>query len=385
MLKILEFIKNNLDWRDKLTNEPYSLKIDEKTINGVDYILFKYDQINSDFNNDIVKECRGIIFRKNDWKVVCFPFKKFFNYGEFYADSIDFSTAKVQEKVDGSIIKLWNDNNNWIISTNGKIDASDATNQIGKTFKNLFIESLKNHLDNDEKKYNDFFNLINESLKNGKNYTYMFEMVHPFNKIVIPYSKPDVRHIGTRDNDTYEELNINIGIEKPKEYIFNSFDDVLNMSKSLPYDEEGYVVVDANWNRVKVKSPAYLAVHHLKNNGIISAKRVIEIVLKNEQSEVLALFPEYTEYFNNIIDIFNEFKLNIINEINRIKNMKFYTKKDFAMVVTKIKLSDFFFKVYDGKYTYDDFSKYLENIGGEKIADILYLKDKILNKSNENI
>lgn len=375
MLEILNLLQNNGDnWRVILTSSPYCLKIDEKTINNVDYILFKYDQIESDFSDPIVKECRGIILRKNDWKIVCYPFKKFFNYGEGYSDTIDFETSKVQEKVDGSIMKMWYDGNEWIISTNGKIDSTDATCAIGKSFNELFIESLKNQLDNDETKYNEFF----ETLNKHKNYTYIFEMVHPLTRVVIEYDKPDLRHIGTRNNDTYEELDINIGIQKPTEYKFNSFDDVVNMSRLLPYSEEGYVVVDANWNRVKVKSPAYLAVHHLKNNGVISARRVIDIILKGEQSEVLSIFPEFTDYFNVASEIFYNFKAELEKNIDDFKNMTFESKKGFAMVASKTQLPDFFFQVYDGKYTYDDLSKYLSEYGGDKIAKKLKIKDKIL-------
>jgi hypothetical protein len=375
MLEILNLLQNNGDnWRVILTSSPYCLKIDEKTINNVDYILFKYDQIESDFSDPIVKECRGIILRKNDWKIVCYPFKKFFNYGEGYSDTIDFETSKVQEKVDGSIMKMWYDGNEWIISTNGKIDSTDVTCAIGKSFNELFIESLKNQLDNDETKYNEFF----ETLNKHKNYTYIFEMVHPLTRVVIEYDKPDLRHIGTRNNDTYEELDINIGIQKPTEYKFNSFDDVVNMSRLLPYSKEGYVVVDANWNRVKVKSPAYLAVHHLKNNGVISARRVIDIILKGEQSEVLSIFPEFTDYFNVASEIFYNFKAELEKNIDDFKNMTFESKKGFAMVASKTQLPDFFFQVYDGKYTYDDLSKYLSEYGGDKIAKKLKIKDKLL-------
>ena len=375
MLEILNLLQNNGDnWRVILTSSPYCLKIDEKTINNVDYILFKYDQIESDFSDPIVKECRGIILRKNDWKIVCYPFKKFFNYGEGHSDTIDFETSKVQEKVDGSIMKMWYDGNEWIISTNGKIDSTDVTCAIGKSFNELFIESLKNQLDNDETKYNEFF----ETLNKHKNYTYIFEMVHPLTRVVIEYDKPDLRHIGTRNNDTYEELDINIGIQKPTEYKFNSFDDVINMSRLLPYSKEGYVVVDANWNRVKVKSPAYLAVHHLKNNGVISARRVIDIILKGEQSEVLSIFPEFTDYFNVASEIFYNFKAELEKNIDDFKNMTFESKKGFAMVASKTQLPDFFFQVYDGKYTYDDLSKYLSEYGGDKIAKKLKIKDKLL-------
>ena len=48
------------NWRELLTQEPYNLKISEDG----PYVMFKYDQIRSDFNNPIVREARGIIFRK---------------------------------------------------------------------------------------------------------------------------------------------------------------------------------------------------------------------------------------------------------------------------------------------------------------------------------
>lgn len=254
------------------------------------------------------------------------------------------------------------------------VDSTDVTCAIGKSFKELFIESLKNQLDNDETKYNEFFQTLNEH----KNFTYIFEMVHPLTRVVIEYDKPDIRHIGTRNNDTYEELDINIGIQKPIEYKFNSFEDVVNMSRILPYSEEGYVVVDANWNRVKVKSPAYLAVHHLENNGVLSARRVMDIILNGEQSEVLANFPEFTDYFNVASEVFYNFKSELQKNIDDFRNMTFETKKDFAMVVSKTQFPSFFFQVYDGKYTYDDLSKYLHEYGGEKIAKILKIKDKLL-------
>ena len=67
-------------------------------------VLFKYDQIKSPTYPPIVKECRGIILDENDnWKVVSYPFNRFYNYGQNEAEKdIDWSTAVVQEKADGS-------------------------------------------------------------------------------------------------------------------------------------------------------------------------------------------------------------------------------------------------------------------------------------------
>ena len=70
------------------------------------FALFKYASL-SNFNDPIVKEARGIIIDTFNYEVACFPFNKFGKYTDYYADEIDWNTASVQEKIDGSIIKMW--------------------------------------------------------------------------------------------------------------------------------------------------------------------------------------------------------------------------------------------------------------------------------------
>jgi len=58
----------------------------------------------------------------------------------------------------------------------------------------------------------------------------------------------------------------------------------------MPWSEEGYVVVDANFNRVKIKNPAYVAVHHLKGKN--AEHNIMSIVKTNEIEEFAATFPD---------------------------------------------------------------------------------------------
>ena len=88
------------DWEERLKRD-YGLRIKSDG----EYTVFNYN-INCDFKDPIVQEARGIILDTVRLEVVCWPFRKFGNYNEGYADEIDWSTARVQEKVDGSIIKL---------------------------------------------------------------------------------------------------------------------------------------------------------------------------------------------------------------------------------------------------------------------------------------
>lgn len=61
-LKLIEFIKDHNNWEELLQQEPYCLKIKRDN----NYIIFNYNQIMSDFSNSIVKEARGIIFRRQN-------------------------------------------------------------------------------------------------------------------------------------------------------------------------------------------------------------------------------------------------------------------------------------------------------------------------------
>jgi len=335
-LKLIDFIKKNKNWETKLQEKPYCLTIRRKN----KYILFMYSQIDSDFSNSLVKECRGIILKDETFKVVCFPFTKFFNIQESHAVKVNWNTARVQEKLDGSIIKLWFDNQ-WNISTNGTIDASEAglgsiIDERYKTYYDLFIEAVnKNNLD---------INQLN------KDCTYIFELVSPFNRVVIPYTDIEIYHTGTKNNITYEELNVDIGIKKPKEYSFNSLEDVVSIAETLPYNEEGYVIVDDDWNRVKIKSPAYVAIHHLKNNGIVSKSRIVTLIRKGEQEEFLSYFPEYKEYFDDInkkISIFIE-DMNWCIECAK-QDKKLDNRKRFAEFAKTTKCPPLMFNWLDGK------------------------------------
>lgn len=367
-MELIKFIQNNpLYWVDILRGPPYCLTVVIET----DYILIKYNQIESDFKEQIVQEARGIILRKKDLKPVCVPFSKFFNFGEGEAALIDWNTARVEEKLDGSIIKYWF-NKYWHVSTNGTIDAFDAEITIpGVTFGALAMETLAATVGD----------IYDWEKTLDKNYTYMFELCHPLNKIVVRHEKPAVYHIGTRDNTTFKELTVDIGTPKPRQFSFNSLEDVIAMAQVLPYSEEGYVVVDANWNRIKIKSPSYIAVHHLKNNGVITYKRIIELVLKNEQQEFIAYFPEFTPYVKKAVQAWTKFTWGIAEQFLNIKEQEFATRKDYALEANKTLCPAFMFQALDKGWDVDQIISFLrDDVTRNKLVEWLKLKDEKVEK-----
>lgn len=110
------------DWEEILDREPYCLKWNK----WKGFVSFKYNQIRSDFSNPIVREARGAVFVEDTWECVSRAFDKFFNYAEPNASIIDWVTARVMEKVDGSLMRIFYCEGEWYLITNSGIDAYTA-------------------------------------------------------------------------------------------------------------------------------------------------------------------------------------------------------------------------------------------------------------------
>lgn len=363
MLELEKFMQENNNWKDLLTSEPYNILIKEDT----DYMLLKYNQLSSDFNIPLVRECRGIIFDKHTLKPVCIPFYKFGNYGESYVPDLDWKSACTQEKIDGSLIKVWYHNGKWRVSTNGTINAFDSV-----ITKLEYFE-----IQCPFKSYGDIFEQArqNESLdfeKLNKNYTYMFELVSPYNKVVVAYDNIEIYHIGTRDNITLQELDIDIGIKKPKKFNLTSLEECVESAKQLTYCNEGYVVVDKYWNRVKVKSPEWVAISHLKNNGDISLSGIIQLIRENELGEFLTYFPEFENIINKVSNCIDYLIKDLELGLKEVLSRNFENQKEFALFVKDKNNSNFYFSwKKDNSLTP---KAYIWNLDNNKIKELIKCK-----------
>jgi hypothetical protein len=200
----------------------------------------------------------------------------------------------------------------------------------------------------------------------------MFELISPLNRVVVTYPATELRHVGTRDNLTLQELDEFIGVKQPEVYSFSTFEEVLENTKTLPFQKEGYVVVDKNWKRVKVKSLAYTAVHHLKDNGNVNKHRILDLIRKNESEEFLNYFPEYKKYFDEIQPVYDKFLKQIKVDLTHAQSTVFTTRKDFALWAITTIYPPILFQYYDKKVTLENFKAKLEEIVSDKMVDIIF-------------
>lgn len=354
-ISLFEYIKDKPfdQIKEELAAEPLNIKVNDKD----NLYICKYSQIDSDFSYKVVRQCRGIILEKGTNEIVAYPFAKFFNMAEGHADKVDFATASIQEKVDGSIIKVYYYNNKWNIATNGTIDARDAeaTDLLsGKkyNFYDLFHDGIEEQ--------GITFPELTKKLTPG--YTYIFELVHPITRIVVKYEKPGIYLIGIRNNKTMQEIDtfndqdeqvkkiLSLGIKRPKTFQFASPEEMLDAVKSLAADEEGYVVRDAEFRRVKVKSPLYLKLHYLKANNELTPKHFVELIQQNETEELVANFPEFKDKVDEIRNKIDDYISRIQNDWKDIFSVfgpDFKSRKEFAGVAKETTNPGALFKALD--------------------------------------
>lgn len=273
--RLLKYIKNNPDdWEQKLNEMAI------RTNHSGDLVCFKYG-VDADFSDPLVCEARGIIIDIVEQKVVCWPFDKFFNVQEQYAADIDWQSARVLEKIDGSMIKLYWHKGEWHFATSSTCDAKEATVQ---GYKDLTYADVIARAENIKDIPFDHLN---------KECTYIFELVSPLTQVVIKYEMTALFFLTARNSVTGEEFDTELGsFRKPRCYSLKSLDDCLSaaleLNKGEDIEEEGFVVVDSNHNRVKIKSPAYVAMHRMSTNKVFTAKRMSELFCQGEDFSKLA-------------------------------------------------------------------------------------------------
>ena len=349
-LEIVKYIKKN-GLAKAITEFKLKSRIYDKKI------LLKYDQIASPMGFKEVQECRGLILEKDTWKVMSLGFVKFFNAGEGHAAKIDWDSAHILEKLDGTFIQVYWDwhKEKWFAGTTGTGEGEgEVNNKLGTTFNSLFWDTVI-------EKYN-----FNDCLLD-KDTIYMFELTTPYNIVVKPHGESTATLIGARNRKnlseySYENLGMvaeSLGVPLVKSYDLNdgNVGALLRTFEEMAWHDEGYVVVDKNHNRIKVKNPTYVDVHHLKSKT--SEHAIMGVVKSNEIDEFIATFPDRKEeiirlkegYDSLVEDL--EAKWEILKGC-RPKNITPEEKKKYAMKIFEVLDNDktfaaLYFNLNEGK------------------------------------
>lgn len=359
-----------------------------------------YDQLEAKESDAIAQECRGLILSATDGhsflsqakevngrlsynhicpgktRVVAYPMKRFFNYGQGSAEDIDWSAHDLQimEKMDGTLIIVYYDifTQKWCVATRAVPEADLLMDSGLFTFRTLFEKSLKETCGLSFEEYTD---------KLDKEVTYCFELTTPYNRIVVSYPTCKVTLIAARqvmygvqtiiggeEWENFEEFDISkinsFGVPIVQSYNHNSISELLDWVNSLnPMEHEG-VVVKQGTKRIKIKNINYIVYNKARDVLGSSSRNCLEIILNEKDDDVIPFLPE--EIVNNLNNIKNglqktiKYHDDIYASIKKEADMiSFGNKKTFAILVQDtiksekekgIKLWQApFFAIFDGK------------------------------------
>jgi len=302
--------------------------------------LLDYNQIECVKNHPVVNECRGLLMAY-DGSIVRKGFGRFYNLGENGVDTFDFANSIAFEKADGSLMFVYYcpQTGKWEIGTRGTAFA-EGPNEWHGTFRNFMLNAMG-------RTEAEFQEDCERRLM--KHFTYLFEAVGPDNRIVTKYDFNQVIFLSCVDLKTFTEHDCAVlmfegwNVRRIKHYAFATQEDCMKALSELTGLQEGYVVYNKlTGERVKVKSPTYLAAHRLRGQNGLTTNSICELVVMNEQDEYLAVFPEDAHKFEEAQAMFAY----MLGELcgNYLKNKDIETQKDFALAVKDLPLSAVMFK-----------------------------------------
>lgn len=206
--------------------------------------------------DDVTLNARGIVFNEKTGEIVARPFKKFFNYQEFW--DLDGNPSplyerlpdeflpnlcgkfRCMEKVDGSlgIVFLNPFTTKWQVKTGGSFDSDQAV-----WAQNWFDKNINTDL------------LI-------EGFTYCFEIVSKEDIHPIRYDYEGMVLLGAISNSTGEEVPLSqikniaqrLNVRMVELYEFEKFNDAVEWAKKLPKTQEGLVITFDNGFKTKAKS-----------------------------------------------------------------------------------------------------------------------------------
>lgn len=293
------------------------LKINKKNckINHLQYTVISYDKNILSF--DLISSyglCRSIVLNSNN-KVVCFAPPKSYN-ADYFINKYPEKTQEIQaeEFIEGTMINVFFDpsvgiSGSWEISTRNTVGGTSGFFKYpnSKTFRQMFMEATSEcNLD------------IN---KLQKDLCYSFVLQHPENRIVVPFSKPELYLVGVykinnnSDKTTIDFFNcheyqnyfseLGSTVKFPVIYQFYKYTELIDKygSMNTPYKIVGVIIHNKlTGERTKIRNPVYEQVRNLRGNQPKLQYQYLSLRKEGNVTDFLKFYPEHKKHFSAFRD-----------------------------------------------------------------------------------
>jgi RNA ligase len=222
---------------------------------------------------------RGLVLR-DDGEIVARPWPKFFHLGErpeTRADRLPAEVPEMAEKLDGSLVVVFRDRDRWRAITKGSWDSAQAA------WAQAWLDRTPRPFE--------------------PGWTYLFELVAPWNRIVLRYPSEDMVLLGAVRNGDGRDIPYGevppvaarLGVTAVRSWRRPL--DAVDLGDASVREAEGFVVRYANGLRLKMKFAAYVELHRIVTG--LTVKVIWERLRRGEESlpddvpdELMAWFRE---------------------------------------------------------------------------------------------
>jgi hypothetical protein len=300
-----EILKNNTP------TKTLKLSCNQSKNNENMYKIINYEKLQISHDNiSTTGLFRSVILNKNGDLVSFSPPKSIQtdtfikNYPEIGPDIV------AREFVEGTMINVFWDpsvglTGGWEIATRNTIGATSKffKSANSKTFRDMFLEAAQKN------------NLILECL--NRNYCYSFVLQHPENRIVVPFSEPQLYlvamyfiyrekfQVAVQPLEDIAPFFTNTTIKFPRVYEEKTYSELIDKYASMntDYNTLGFVLIHKQTDeRAKIRNPVYEQVRQLRGNQPKMQFQYLCLRKEGKVKDFLKFYPENKKDFSNFRD-----------------------------------------------------------------------------------
>lgn len=272
---------------------------------------------------EVTRQCRGIIYNTDTLEVVARPFRKFFNYGQAEAPTLELTdNVVVTDKIDGSLGILYPTPDGHAVATRGSFDSDQALHATA-----VWKAKYEGRVDV------------------PTHWTMLFEIVYPENRIVCDYGDTDdlvlLGAVHIKTGASGEPGLIGPTWTGPRTTVYSPYATFGEALAAPPRpNAEGLVIHHlASGARVKIKQDDYVRLHRLVT-GL--NERVVWEHLSERRPLDQLITPLPDEFHDWVVDVAARLCKDVDNYAddieaayeNAVERLPVgYTRKDFALAI----------------------------------------------------